>query len=101
MMNFSFRLIILLFLCSFLGSVSVSAEDNTVVMDATVLRIDINKASSVQLANHLLGIGMIKAAAIVEHRSKHGDFHSIDELTTVQGVGAALVEKNRDKIRFN
>ena len=101
MLIFSFRFIILLLCLSFLGVAHAEQDDITVSVESVISRIDINQASSAELADHLLGVGMIKAAAIVEHRAKYGDFHSIDELLTVQGMGKALVDKNRDKIRLN
>ena len=101
MLNFSFRFIILLLCLSFLGVAHAEVDDTTTNDESAVLQININQASSAELADYLFGVGMIKAAAIVEHRAKYGDFHSIDELTAVQGVGEVLVEKNRDKIRVN
>jgi competence protein ComEA len=48
--------------------------------------IDINTATKQELET-LKGIGPIKAQAIIEHRSKHGPFRNINEITQVQGVG--------------
>lgn len=101
MIIFSFRFIILLFCFSFLGMSYADADDKTIATESSVLRIDINQANSAQLAKHLLGVGLVKAAAIVEHRARYGDFNSIDELSAVQGMGKVLVEKNRDKIRLH
>ncbi len=60
--------------------------------------VDINTASAAELARVLDGVGRTKADAIVEHREKFGPFASIDELRYVSGIGAATVERNRDKM---
>lgn len=61
-------------------------------------KVNINKANSSQLATALKGVGLKKADAIVEYRSKFGDFKSVDELTSVKGIGAKTVAKNRHLI---
>jgi competence protein ComEA len=57
--------------------------------------IDINSADAQTLDKALIGIGPKSAQAIVEYRTKHGPFKSLDELTKVKGIGKATVEKNR------
>ena len=56
--------------------------------------IDINNADVKQLSK-LANIGTKKAQQIVEYRTAHGQFTSIDELQNVKGIGRATVEKNR------
>ncbi len=56
--------------------------------------IDINNADVKQLSK-LANIGIKKAQQIVEYRTAHGQFTSIDELQNVKGIGRATVEKNR------
>ena len=51
---------------------------------------------SAYTATSALGAG--KAAAIVEYREENGPFKSVDDLALVKGIGAATIEKNRDKI---
>ncbi|MBF3138804.1 helix-hairpin-helix domain-containing protein, partial [Pseudomonas aeruginosa] len=46
----------------------------------------------------LKGVGEVKAKAIVEYRTAHGPFVSLDQLLEVKGVGPALLEKNRERI---
>ena len=79
------KLLILLMLLSF----SVFAEP-----------IDINKASSQEIATSLDGIGDKKAEEIVKYREKHGDFKSIDELSNVKGIGMKTLEKNKNNIKL-
>ncbi|MDX1454059.1 MAG: helix-hairpin-helix domain-containing protein [Gammaproteobacteria bacterium] len=60
--------------------------------------VDINTASAAELAEALVGVGDVKAEAIVAYREAHGPFNSADELTLVKGIGKALVDKNRENI---
>ncbi|WP_084332714.1 ComEA family DNA-binding protein [Marinobacterium jannaschii] len=60
--------------------------------------VNINTASAEELAANLSGIGMGKAAAIVEYRNQHGDFSTVEALTDVKGIGKATLEKNRHQI---
>ncbi len=60
--------------------------------------VDINKADAQALAKALDGIGKSKAALIVQYRDEHGGFASVDELVNVKGIGARLLDANRDKI---
>jgi competence protein ComEA len=61
-------------------------------------RIDINTADAATLDRVLDGVGPSKAEAIVAHRTAHGAFRSVDELTEVKGIGLATIEQNRDRI---
>jgi competence protein ComEA len=60
--------------------------------------VNINSADATTLADALVGVGPKGAAAIVEYRSKHGPFKSVEELSKVKGIGAKIVEKNRDRM---
>jgi competence protein ComEA len=64
---------------------------------AMAASVNINQADAKLLAT-LNGVGPQKAAAIVAYRDANGPFHSIDDLAKVKGIGAATVDKNRDKI---
>lgn len=63
--------------------------------------ININTADAATLDRELNGIGAVKAKAIVEYRDANGPFASVDELLEVKGIGAATLEKNRDKLGVN
>lgn len=60
--------------------------------------VNINTASAAELQDKLVGIGGKKAQAIVDYRTKHGNFQSIEQLSEVSGIGQATVEKNRANI---
>ena len=62
--------------------------------------ININKATAEEIALVLNGIGHKKAVAIVEYRKKHGPFKSLEELTKVSGIGAKILEKNKNVIKL-
>ena len=61
-------------------------------------KININNASADQIASAMTGIGESKAKAIVDYRSSHGKFKSVQDLENVDGIGSKTVEKNKDKI---
>jgi competence protein ComEA len=60
-------------------------------------RVNINTASLTELMT-LDGVGRKLAEKIVEHRQTHGPFRKPEDLRRVEGVGAALWEKNRARI---
>jgi len=60
--------------------------------------VTLNTASARQLAR-LPGIGPARAKAIVEDRQRHGPYRRLDELTRVQGIGQATVERLRGLVR--
>jgi competence protein ComEA len=59
--------------------------------------ININIAEKEQL-NTLIGIGDVKADAIIKYREENGGFKSIDELIKVDGIGEKTLLKFRDKV---
>jgi len=63
--------------------------------------INLNTAGAKEIADALTGVGMKKAAAIVEYRKSHGKFKQIEELAKVKGIGVATLSKNAGRIVFN
>ncbi|BFM51126.1 helix-hairpin-helix domain-containing protein [Marinomonas sp. THO17] len=61
--------------------------------------LDINTATADQFAAVMSGVGLKKAQAIVAYRDNNGPFVAIDDLVAVKGIGAALLERNRDLIQ--
>ena len=70
---------------------SGSAED-----DPNVL-LDLNTASASQL-DQLPGIGPSRAAAIVEFRERNGPILFVDDLTAIDGIGPATVDRLRNLV---
>jgi competence protein ComEA len=68
---------------------------------ASVSAVNINTADAVTIADHLNGIGLKKAQAIVSYREQNGPFKSVDDIVNVTGIGEATLEKNRSLIVIN
>lgn len=56
--------------------------------------VDVNTADAALLES-LPGIGPSLAAAIVEHRQRHGPFATVDDLIDVSGIGPVKLEQIR------
>ena len=65
-----------------------------------IAAVDINSADAQQLAATLNGVGLSRAEAIVRYREQFGPFETVEELSEVQGIGDATVERNRARIRL-
>lgn len=63
--------------------------------------VNINAADAATIATELKGIGLKRAQAIVEYRTKHGPFKSADELSLVKGIGHKAIDRNRNDIRLD
>lgn len=80
-----------LLICWLLFVLPVQADTGT---------INVNQATVESLSSGLDGIGLTKAAAIVDYRDKNGPFKSLEDLTLVKGIGWKTIEANRSKIRL-
>jgi competence ComEA-like helix-hairpin-helix protein len=61
-------------------------------------KIDINTACAEDLMK-INGVGGIIAGRIIEYRCRDGSFSSIDDLKNVKGVGTALFEKIKSRLK--
>jgi competence protein ComEA len=61
--------------------------------------ISINQADLNQLMT-LPGIGEVKAQAILEYRTQHGGFSSIEEIRQVNGIGESIFSQIKNKIKI-
>ena len=59
--------------------------------------VNINTASKDEL-DKLKGIGPVKAQAIIDYRTKHGPFKTIDDLEKVPGIGPGTMKDIRADI---
>ncbi|MEW6647209.1 MAG: helix-hairpin-helix domain-containing protein [Pseudomonadota bacterium] len=60
--------------------------------------VDINTADATALAQSIKGVGAKRAEAIVAYRKEHGPFKTVDDLAKVPGIGAKMVEANRQNL---
>ena len=60
--------------------------------------VNLNSASAEAIAAGMVGIGPAKAQAIVEYRDAHGPFKTVDDLLQIKGIGAATLDKNRERV---
>lgn len=63
--------------------------------------VNLNTADAATLQKELAGIGAAKAKAIVAFREQNGAFTSVEELLEVDGIGKALLDRNRDRLAVN
>ncbi|MBI6953032.1 MULTISPECIES: ComEA family DNA-binding protein [unclassified Pseudomonas] len=77
-----------------LPSAAVTAEQG-------VGKLNINTADASTLQRELSGVGQSKSEAIVAYRDNNGDFATVEELLEVEGIGKAILERNRDKLTVN
>lgn len=66
-------------------------------MGAAAGPVDLN-AADVTALDALPGIGPVLAQRIVEHRDQQGPFTSVDDLTSVSGIGPAVLSRIRDLV---
>jgi competence protein ComEA len=62
--------------------------------------VSINQADAEQLASILKGVGLKKAESIVRYREQNGPFTQIEQLQEVPGIGPALFERNRARLKM-
>ena len=64
---------------------------------ATSARVSLSSATAAEL-DALPGIGPVTAQKIIDYRSEHGGFRSVDDLDAIPGIGPARVEQLRDVV---
>lgn len=76
---------------------ATSASTATAAMAAPV---NINTADVTVLEN-VKGLGPTKAQAIVDYRTKNGNFKSVQDLQNVAGIGPKLIDKLQGSLTVN
>ena len=82
------------------GSYRVAVERNLPTAEEAppeTRAVDINTATADEL-EELVGIGPVLAQAIVDYRTEHGPFQSVEELLEVSGIGEAKLNAIRDDV---
>jgi competence protein ComEA len=59
--------------------------------------VNINAASETEL-EALTGVGPVTANAIIQYRTEHGPFATVDDLLNVSGIGPATLEELRSQV---
>ena len=72
---------------------TASGSTGTTGSGGTAL-VNINTASESELES-LNGVGPVLAAAIIQYRTEHGPFQSVDDLDDVSGIGPVTLEELR------
>ncbi|HBA00465.1 ComEA family DNA-binding protein [Halomonas sp. CnH100-B] len=80
--------------------ISLSLGLSSATLAQTVAPINVNSADE-ELLTELPGIGPSRAAAIIEERETNGAFTDADDLTRVNGIGPATVDRMRDQVTFD
>ncbi|WP_099062280.1 ComEA family DNA-binding protein [Serratia sp. BW106] len=80
------------------GNAGQGAEAGAAVNDEA--SVSINQADAEQLASMLKGVGLKKAESIVRYREQNGPFTQIEQLQEVPGIGPALFERNRTRLKM-
>lgn len=80
------------------ASAGQGSEGETAVDDEAL--VSINQADAEQLARVLKGVGLKKAESIVRYREQNGPFTQVDQLQEVPGIGPALFERNRARLKM-
>lgn len=68
----------------------------SVAAPASVDRINVNTATASELES-LTGIGPVLAQRIIEYRTSHGPFATLDDLANIKGISIRTIEKFRDQ----
>lgn len=79
------------------AGLQVKKEQAVVTDESTV---SINTATAEEFAKVMNGVGMKKAQAIISYREELGQFTDIEQLREVPGIGAALFERNKDRLKL-
>ena len=70
---------------------------NNLAVNQAIETVHLNQATAEQLQG-LPGVGPALSERIVDYRTEHGPFSSVDQLTAVKGVGEAKLAKFKSQL---
>ncbi|HCU04758.1 MAG TPA: transporter [Coxiellaceae bacterium] len=76
---------------------TTTATATTSTTKAVTAPVNINTADATALAA-VKGISKKQAAAIVDYRTKNGDFKSVDDLKNIKGFGPKTMKRIASKV---
>lgn len=83
------------------GEPEAEKQDRPTQTDDFVLdKVNVNTATAEELVETLKGIGPKKAQAIIDYRTKHGPFTTLEQLKEVKGIGPATLARNQDRVEL-
>ena len=85
-------------LAGFAPTTAFATKAPTVSQGAEIIHL--NQATAEQL-QALPGVGPALSARIVDYRTEHGPFKSVDQLTAVRGVGEAKLAKFKKQLTID
>ncbi|TPG64168.1 ComEA family DNA-binding protein [Ewingella americana] len=77
---------------------SVAKKEQAITTDDA--SVNINTATAEDFARVMNGVGLKKGQAIISYREELGQFTAIEQLQEVPGIGAALFERNKDRLKL-
>src|SRR5471032_251170 len=77
---------------------SMAKKEHAITTDEAT--VNINTASAEDFARVMNGVGLKKGQAIISYREELGQFTAIEQLQEVPGIGAALFERNKDRLKL-
>jgi competence protein ComEA len=92
-----FTLLVALVASPAFAAAAAESRGASAAVSETRDKININTASAKDLQK-LDGVGHAVAERIVHYREEHGPFKRGEDLRKVEGIGAGLWERNRDRI---
>ena len=67
--------------------------------DPATEKVNVNKATASEIEQGL-GLATKEAAAIVQYRTRNGNFKTIDDMKKVDGVDAKKLDAAKDRVAF-
>ncbi len=79
------------------GGAASTSQGSAAADGTTASRPSLSSATAEEL-DELPGVGPVTAQRIVDYRTEHGPFRSVDDLDAVPGIGPTRIEQLRDLV---